>query len=309
MNINDFGNFICTLRKEKNLTQKELAQMLDVTDKAVSRWETAKNYPDIETLEKLARALGISINELLECRRIPPEDIAEASEKQIVEQIKTNRRSKKKYRAIIAIALIISVISSGYFALLANGVFNGVIYNEIECYSNDLLTVLHNIDGYIKQRPKADGELIISDGWIFLDENKNTSDFHLDGTCRNGRNFYVDTLLDNSSRYCSVNEMRKNIDPVEGIPMSDLISLINQLDLSEFPTPEKYHIWIYAVQDYENQDLYLNEYQASKKKLIFADGILRKYPEKTLSGKYFYISLDIFYHGSAFTVADIYYKL
>ncbi|MBQ2841984.1 MAG: helix-turn-helix transcriptional regulator [Clostridia bacterium] len=309
MNTVDFGNFIYTLRKEKGFTQKELAEMLDVTDKAVSRWETAKNYPDIEMLESLADALDVSISELLECRRIPAESIAEASEKQVVEQIKTNRKSRKKYRAIIAIALIISVISAGYVTLLVNGIFDGIIYNEIECYSNDLLSMFHNIDGYIKQRPTAEGELIVSDGWIFLDENKTTNDFHLSGTCKNGRYFYIDTLFDSSSRYCSVNEMRKNTDPVEGIPMSDLISLINQLDLSEFPTPEKYHIWIYAVQNYENQNLYLNEHQANKEKLIFADGILSEYPEKTLSGRYFYISLDICYHGSAFTVADIYYKI
>ena len=309
MNLSDFGNFIGTLRKEKGLTQKELALMLDVTDKAVSRWETAKNYPDIETLEKLAAALGVSISELLECRRIPAESIAEASEKQIVEQIKTNRRSKKIYRAIIAVALIVSIVSASYVALLTSGVFNGVIYNKIDCYSNDLLTILHNIDGYIKQRPEADGELIISDGWIFLDENKTTSDVHLDGTCKNGRAFYIDSLFNSSDRYCSVNEMRENTDPVEGIPMSDLIKLINQLDLSEFPTPDKYHIWIYAVQEYENQNLYLNEHQASKEKLIFADGVLSEYPEKTLSGRYFYISLDITYHGSAFTAADIYYKI
>ncbi len=309
MNITDFGKFIATLRKEKGFTQKELAQMLDVTDKAVSRWETAKNYPDIEILEKLATALEVSISELLECRRIPAESIAEASEKQIVAQIKTNRRSRKKYRAIIAIALTVSIISAGYVALLTNGVFAGVIYNKIDCYSNDLLTMLHNIDGYIKQRPKADGELVVCDGWFFLDENKTTNDFHLNGTCKNGRSFYIDTLFDESSRYCSVNEMRKNTDPVEGIPMSDLISLINQLDLSAFPTPDKYHIWIYTVKDYENQNLYLNEHQARKEKLIFADGVLREYTEKTLSGRYFYISLDITYHGSAFTVADIFYKI
>ena len=132
MNITDFGNFISTLRKEKGLTQLELAQKLAVTDKAVSRWETAKNYPDIETLEKLADALDVSISELLECRRIPAESIAEASEKQIVEQIKTNRKSRKKYRAIIAITLIIAVISASYVTLLVNGVFDGVIYNDID---------------------------------------------------------------------------------------------------------------------------------------------------------------------------------
>lgn len=309
MNITDFGNFISTLRKEKGFTQKELADMLGVTDKAVSRWETAKNYPDIETLEKLADALDVSISELLECKRIPAESFAETSGKQIVEQIKTNRKNKKIYRAIIAVALIISVISVSYVALLVSGVFSGVIYNEIDCYSNDLLTIFHNVDGYIKQRPKADGELIINDGWIFLDENKTSNDFHLSGTCKNGRSFFVDTLLSDPTPYCSVNEFRKNTEPVEGIPMSDLISLVNQLDLSEFPTPDKYHIWIYAVQDYENQNLYLNEHQASKEKLIFADGALRKYTEKNISGKYFYISLDITYHGSAFTVADIYYKI
>lgn len=309
MNSTDFGIFICTLRKEKGLTQKELAEKLDVTDKAVSRWETGRNYPDIETLEKLADALDISISELLECRRIPAESIAEASEKQVVEQIKTNRKSQKKYRAIIAIALIISLVSAGYVALLTNGVFAGVIYNKIDCFSNDALTILHNIDGYIRQRPKADGELIVNDGWIFLDENKATNDLYLSGTCKNGRAFYINTLFTESSRYCSVNEMRKNADPVEGIPMSDLISLINQLDLSAFPTPEKYHIWIYTVQDYKNQNLYLNEYQTSKAKLVFADGILREYTEKTISGRYFYISLDIVYHGSMSTVADIYYKI
>lgn len=309
MNTADFGNFICTLRKEKGFTQKELAEKLNVTDKAVSRWETGRNYPDIETVKSLADVLDVSISELLECRRIPAESIAEASENQIVEQIKTNRRSRKKYRAILAVALTVSIISAGYVALLTSGVFSGVIYNKIDCYSNDLLTMLHNIDGYIKQRPDAEGELIISDGWIFLDENKTTNDFHLDGTCRNGRAFYIDTLFDSSSRYCSVNEMRKNTDPVEGVPMSDLIKLINQLDLSVFPTPDKYHIWLYSVQEYENQNLYLNEHQASKEKLIFADGVLSEYPEKTLSGRYFYISLDITYHGSAFTVADIYYKM
>lgn len=309
MNISDFGNFISTLRKEKGLTQKELAEMLDVTDKAISRWETAKNYPDIETLEKLAHSLDVSISELLECRRIPAENIAEASEKQVVEQIKTNRKNKKIYKAIIAVALIISIISSGYVVLLTKGIFNGVIYNKIDCYSNDALTILHNVDGYIRQRPKADGELIVDDGWIFLDGNKATSDLHFSGTCQNGRSFYIDTLFTESSRYCSVNEFRKNTDSVEGIPISDLISLLNQLDLSEFPTPEKYHIWIYTVHNYENQDLYLNEHQASKEKLIFADGILREYTEKTISGKYFYISLDIVYHGSMHTVADIYYKI
>ena len=46
----DFGKMIVRLRKEKGMTQKQLAEMLNVSDKAVSRWENGKNYPDIETM-------------------------------------------------------------------------------------------------------------------------------------------------------------------------------------------------------------------------------------------------------------------
>lgn len=308
MNTSDFGNFICTLRKEKGLTQKKLAEMLDVTDKAVSRWETGKNYPDIETLERLAASLDVSISELLECRRIPNESIAEASENHIVEQIKSNRRSRKKYRAIIAIALIISLIS-GYAALKESGVLDGVIYNKIDCYSDDTLTILNNVDGYIKQRPKAEGELIVDGGWIFLEENKTTSDLYLEGTCKNGRYFYTNTLYTETSRYCFIGEYRKNIEPVEGIKLSDLKSLVSQLDLSGFPTPEKYHLKLFFAKEYENQNLYLNEHQANKAKFIFFDGVLQRYTERTISGKYFVIQLMTVDNGSGTVVADIFCKI
>ena len=65
MTNNDFGKTIVQLRKEKGFTQKELADKLNVSDKAVSRWETGKNYPDIETLQQLAAVLDVSVNELL----------------------------------------------------------------------------------------------------------------------------------------------------------------------------------------------------------------------------------------------------
>lgn len=65
MTNNEFGKRIVQLRKEKGFTQKELADKLNVSDKAVSRWETGKNYPDIETLQQLATALDVSVNDLL----------------------------------------------------------------------------------------------------------------------------------------------------------------------------------------------------------------------------------------------------
>lgn len=59
------GTVIKDLRERSNLTQAELAQKLMVSDKTVSKWETAKGYPDISLLEPIAKAFGITITELL----------------------------------------------------------------------------------------------------------------------------------------------------------------------------------------------------------------------------------------------------
>ncbi len=59
------GEIIKKLREENGLTQLELAKELNVTDKAVSRWETGKGYPDIAILEPLSVKLGVSVTELL----------------------------------------------------------------------------------------------------------------------------------------------------------------------------------------------------------------------------------------------------
>lgn len=57
MEAAELGKFIATIRKEKQLTQAELTRKLNVTDKAVSRWERELGFPDINTLEPLADAL------------------------------------------------------------------------------------------------------------------------------------------------------------------------------------------------------------------------------------------------------------
>ncbi len=64
MNMYKFGNYICKLREEKNLTQSELASILDVTDKSVSKWENGQAFPRIDTFEKLATALGTSVEDI-----------------------------------------------------------------------------------------------------------------------------------------------------------------------------------------------------------------------------------------------------
>ena len=68
------GEIISTLRKEKGMTQKELADHLGLTDKAVSKWERNLSCPDINTLPKLADILDTSVEELLSASPRPTED-------------------------------------------------------------------------------------------------------------------------------------------------------------------------------------------------------------------------------------------
>ena len=69
MDAKELGKFIATLRKENHITQMELAKKLNVTDKAVSCWERGLGFPDINTLEPLADALGVSLVELIQSKR------------------------------------------------------------------------------------------------------------------------------------------------------------------------------------------------------------------------------------------------
>ena len=69
MDMHAFGQFIAENRRTRGLTQRELAETLHVTDKAVSKWERGLSYPDVTLLEPLAGALGLSVEELMACRR------------------------------------------------------------------------------------------------------------------------------------------------------------------------------------------------------------------------------------------------
>ena len=70
MNQIDIGKFIADCRKEKGLTQAQLAEKLNITDKAVSKWETGKSMPDSSIMLELSNILGVTVNELLSGERI-----------------------------------------------------------------------------------------------------------------------------------------------------------------------------------------------------------------------------------------------
>lgn len=73
-----FGSFVSELRKEKGLTQKEVAERLFISPKAISKWETGVNIPDISLLIPLAEILEVSVTELLMCKRMDADEVMDS---------------------------------------------------------------------------------------------------------------------------------------------------------------------------------------------------------------------------------------
>ncbi len=93
-----FGTFIAMLRKEKGITQKELAEQLFISDKAVSKWETAASVPKIDLLIPLANILGVTVTELLMCQRMEQDNTLSTT--QVEQVVKTAiSYSEKQTRA------------------------------------------------------------------------------------------------------------------------------------------------------------------------------------------------------------------
>ena len=70
MDQKKIGGFILKMRKEKNMTQKDLADKLGVTDRAVSKWENGRGLPDLSLIQPLCEILGISVNEFFNAEKI-----------------------------------------------------------------------------------------------------------------------------------------------------------------------------------------------------------------------------------------------
>ena len=113
MTSKECGNFISELRKEKKLTQKELAEKINVSDKAVSRWETGKGYPDVTSLVSLSEYFDVSVNELLAGKRLTVEDIKETADENLIsvfEQVQKNKKQQHLQVAVYTSVLIVVLL-------------------------------------------------------------------------------------------------------------------------------------------------------------------------------------------------------
>lgn len=173
MDKQTFGTFVAEQRKRQGLTQRQLAQLLHVTDKAVSKWERGLSYPDVTLLQPLAAALCLDTDRLLTCRReeseehmtqiTPPLPRAEASPAvQAVLDISdaNSRQRRKRQRLMAAAALAIAVI-----AVLAVMQYNGALFISRRTVTPEGITLSFYRDSLIggRLRMAADAPLSIAD--------------------------------------------------------------------------------------------------------------------------------------------------
>ncbi len=117
MDQTEIGKFIAKCRKEKQLTQAQMAEKLGITDRAVSKWETGKSLPDASVMLELCGILGITVNELLSGKKVETEDYEKKVDENLIALKRKDEDSKAKnavisilYSAILFIGIMVCLI-------------------------------------------------------------------------------------------------------------------------------------------------------------------------------------------------------
>lgn len=131
MDAQKFGTFIAQCRKEKSMTQSELAAKIMVTDKAVSRWERGKGFPDINLLLPLAEALEVSVLELMHSER-QKEKVQLFQDDTIIvhlmeNAVEMNKQNKQQDRIIACISCITMLLVTFFIKFYGYGSIGGGI--------------------------------------------------------------------------------------------------------------------------------------------------------------------------------------
>ena len=107
MNQEKIGVFIAEMRKEQGMSQKQLADEVGVTDKAVSKWETGKSLPEISKMESLCEVLNININELLSGEQLPEAAYSKKAEENMLSLIHESETKANQTNIVGVIAMLV----------------------------------------------------------------------------------------------------------------------------------------------------------------------------------------------------------
>lgn len=137
MNLDNIGKFIKEMRKNKNLTQEELAEKLGVNNRTVSRWENGKNMPDISLYKPLCEVLGISIEELVNGELTNKKNISYSVEKAIINTVSSSKKEKSKMSKIIKFLSVLVIVTTIFVVFVV--VYYKKKYPIIDIYNLDII--------------------------------------------------------------------------------------------------------------------------------------------------------------------------
>ena len=147
------GKFISECRKNKKMTQLQLAEKLNVTDRAISKWETGKGMPDSSIMLELCNELEISVNELLSGEMIDMNNYNEIAEKTLIEMAKKEEmQNKRLMMAMWTILGTSALLYIGILLLAVNTLEEGILLGTIISVS----TVIFIIAGFIGLKLEVD---------------------------------------------------------------------------------------------------------------------------------------------------------
>lgn len=147
------GRFIAQCRKEKKLTQKQLGEYLGVTDRAVSKWETGRSFPDVSVMEQLCDILEINISELLAGERIEPENYQAETESMLMMAV--SERQLYGFQIVIYLLTLCGVVLVllPFLQDTAGSVIPTMTFDNIACWI--LALVISGIGSYLDQKLPA----------------------------------------------------------------------------------------------------------------------------------------------------------
>ena len=142
MDLIKIGKFIAACRKDRKITQEQLAEKLYVTDRAVSKWERGLSMPDAGKMLDLCNILDINVNELLNGEKINMKDYNKKTEELLIEMAKQEEIKNKKLLTSMWTILIVSVVFyTGIITLAVNLLEEGILLGVIICISTIVLLI------------------------------------------------------------------------------------------------------------------------------------------------------------------------
>lgn len=303
MDVVKIGAFIKTQRTELNMTQKDLAEKIGCTDKAISRWETGKGLPDSSFLVPLADILGITVNELLTGEKIPEETFTQKSDDNLVNAVQKTEKAVKQGKTVkifLIVAIIFCILS---ISLLIKNVIeaqNTVTYvgdfgtkNRIAV--TELLIDLDSRNSYFSENT------VCTDIDIRLDENGNFKKAEIKMNDESLHEYINLVLLSPSEQpeqlSYIITKKYSYYSTADGILYSDLCDFLKNEDFIEsaknYSEIEKFDEFYITG----SSTLYFNfdgkDTTMFGKQHLFADGEFKKvWNASGMKGKYYEIGVD-----------------